>query len=224
MHPPLIAADGHFGGQQLQRPAAALPADIPCPSTDAEFEQFCSHAASGANIIPLYQRIFSDQLTPVLAYRCLVKENDINAPSFLLESVVNGNQQGRYSFVGAQPAMEIISKGHDVTVLNHVQRSRVVSNEADPMNVPVNISRNWKPAQVEGLPSVFTGGFVGYAGYDTVRYVYGGEAGPGWTGQLAASLASGSTISHHQSSSVTSSRGSSAACYCCAATCSPFFQ
>jgi len=43
------------------------------------------------------------------------------------------------------------------------------------MNVPVNISRNWKPAQVEGLPSVFTGGFVGYAGYDTVRYVYGGE-------------------------------------------------
>jgi len=28
---------------------------------------------------------------------------------------------------------------------------------------------------VEGLPTVFTGGWVGYAGYDTVRYVYGGK-------------------------------------------------
>ena len=42
--------------------------------------------------------------------------------------------------------------------------------------VPVQLSRNWRPAQVEGLPAVFTGGWVGYAGYDTVRYVYGGES------------------------------------------------
>jgi hypothetical protein len=35
--------------------------------------------------------------------------------------------------------------------------------------------RNWKPAKVDGLPEVFTGGWVGYAGYDTVRYVYGSE-------------------------------------------------
>lgn len=37
-------------------------------------------------MIPLYQCIFSDQLTPVLAYRCLVKEDDRDAPSFLFES------------------------------------------------------------------------------------------------------------------------------------------
>ena len=36
------------------------------------------------------------------------------------------------------------------------------------------MSRAWKPANLEGLPEVFTGGFVGYAGYDTVRYVYSG--------------------------------------------------
>ncbi len=36
----------------------------------------------------------------------------------------------------------------------------------------------WRPAQVEGLPQVFTGGWVGYAGYDTVRYVYSGR----WAG------------------------------------------
>lgn len=45
-----------------------------------------------------------------------------------------------------------------------------------PQQVPESLSRNWRPAAVEGLPAVFTGGWVGYAGYDTVRYVYSG----GW--------------------------------------------
>lgn len=43
-------------------------------------------ASKSGNMIPLYQCIFSDQLTPVLAYRCLVKEDDRDAPSFLFES------------------------------------------------------------------------------------------------------------------------------------------
>jgi anthranilate synthase component 1 len=71
-------------------------------------------AASGANLVPLYRRIFSDQLTPVQAYRCMVEHGDLESPSFLLESVVNGDQQGRYSFVGAMPALEVVAKGHQV--------------------------------------------------------------------------------------------------------------
>eukprot|EP00879_Flechtneria_rotunda_P011101 GHRR01011598.1.p1 GENE.GHRR01011598.1~~GHRR01011598.1.p1 ORF type:complete len:369 (+),score=113.06 GHRR01011598.1:125-1231(+) len=155
--------------------ALAPQQDVCSLAAEQQFEQFCSHAQSGANIVPLYQRIFSDQLTPVLAYRCLVEHNDTNAPSFLLESVVNGDQSGRYSFVGAMPALEVVAKGHQVTVLNHQTGSRHVSEEADPMDVPVRLSRNWKPAQVQGVPAVFTGGWVGYAGYDTVRYVYGNK-------------------------------------------------
>jgi len=123
----------------------------------------------------MYRRIFSDQLTPVLAYRCLVKENDVNAPSFLLESVVNGDQTGRYSFLGAMPALEVIAKGNKVTVLDHLHGARTVTNEPDPMEVVVQLSRNWQPAKVDGMPDVFTGGWVGYAGYDTVRYVYSGK-------------------------------------------------
>lgn len=42
------------------------------------------------NLVPLSQCIFSDHLTPVLAYRCLVNENDHEAPSFLFESVETG--------------------------------------------------------------------------------------------------------------------------------------
>lgn len=47
-------------------------------------------AAKEGNLIPLYRPIFSDHLTPVLAYRCLVKEDERDAPSFLFESVEPG--------------------------------------------------------------------------------------------------------------------------------------
>jgi anthranilate/para-aminobenzoate synthase component I len=92
-------------------------------SDDPAFESFFKHA-QGANIVPVYERIFSDQITPVTAYRCLVSENDVEAPSFLLESVVNGDQQGRYSFVGAMPSMELLATRNKVTVLDHVSGER----------------------------------------------------------------------------------------------------
>lgn len=47
-------------------------------------------ASKKGNLVPLYRSIFSDHLTPVLAYRCLVKEDDRDAPSFLFESVEPG--------------------------------------------------------------------------------------------------------------------------------------
>jgi anthranilate synthase component 1 len=52
-------------------------------------EEFFEASKKG-NLIPLYRCIFSDHLTPVLAYRCLVKEDDRDAPSFLFESVEPG--------------------------------------------------------------------------------------------------------------------------------------
>jgi anthranilate synthase component 1 len=51
---------------------------------------FREAAAAGHNLLPLRRCIFSDHLTPVLAYRCLVREDDREAPSFLFESVEQG--------------------------------------------------------------------------------------------------------------------------------------
>ena len=42
------------------------------------------------------------------------------------------------------------------------------------MSIPADMSANWQVADDEALPRVFTGGWVGYSGYDTVRYVYSG--------------------------------------------------
>lgn len=57
-----------------------------------EESKFRTAAAEGCNLLPLTRCIFSDHLTPVLAYRCLVKEDDREAPSFLFESVEQGPQ------------------------------------------------------------------------------------------------------------------------------------
>ena len=124
--------------------------------------------APAARLVPLHRRLFSDQTTPVEAYRSFVREDDREAPSFLFESVVNGTASGRYSYVGAQPDMEVIAHGHRVTVLDHLRGERTESEEADPLGVPARLTPS------TGAPPIdtFCGGWVGYCGYDTVRYVY----------------------------------------------------
>lgn len=83
--------------------------------------------------------------------------------------------QGRYSFVGAQPALEIMATGQKVTILNHTSQERTSRDVEDPLQEVVEMSRRWRPVLTEGMPRVFTGGWSGYCGYDTVRYVYSGE-------------------------------------------------
>ncbi|XP_022148463.1 anthranilate synthase alpha subunit 2, chloroplastic [Momordica charantia] len=133
-----------------------------------------TEASKKGNLIPLHRCIFSDHLSPVLAYRCLVKEDDRDAPSFLFESVEPGMQVsnvGRYSVVGAQPTMEILAKENVVTILNHEEGKRTEEIVEDPMEIPRRIMADWRPQLINELPDAFCGGWVGYFSYDTVRYV-----------------------------------------------------
>lgn len=131
-------------------------------------------ASRSGNLIPLHRCIFSDHLTPVLAYRCLVREDERDAPSFLFESVEPGfrtSSVGRYSVVGAQPSMEIVAKENSVTVMDHYEGQKTEEVVDDPMTVPRRIMEKWKPQLVDELPDVFCGGWAGYFSYDTVRFV-----------------------------------------------------
>lgn len=136
-----------------------------------------AEAAQDGNLVPVVRKIFSDQLTPVLAYRLLVKEDDREAPSYLFESVEHGamgSSTGRYSMVGAQPAMEVIAKEGHVIVLDHVRGARREEAAADPIARIAELSGGWAPAGegAAGLPAgAFCGGWAGYFSYDTVRYV-----------------------------------------------------
>ncbi|XP_078182088.1 anthranilate synthase alpha subunit 1, chloroplastic-like [Carex rostrata] len=131
-------------------------------------------AAKKGNLVPLQRTIFSDNLTPVLAYRCLVKEDERDVPSFLFESVKQGSEgtsMGRYSVVGAQPAVEIVAKENSVSIVDHEEKRMTEEVVADPMTIPRSIMEDWTPQLIDDLPNIFCGGWVGYFSYDTVRYV-----------------------------------------------------
>ena len=56
--------------------------------------------------------------------------------------------QGRYSFVGAQPAMEVVARENTVTVIDHHTRQRTVTEESDPMEVRATAPVTWTPCSV----------------------------------------------------------------------------
>ena len=130
--------------------------------------------SESATVVPVVRRIMGDHLTPVLAYRRLVAQDDRTAASFLFESVENGNEIGRFSFLGAKPAIQIVAKENKVTIHNHEQGTVEEIIADNPIEVVRDISKTWvvgKPVAANDLPlPSFLGGWVGFAGYDTARY------------------------------------------------------
>ena len=139
-----------------------------------DLDTFRRHARPGA-VIALHRRIFADQLTPVLAYRRMVKPDERTAPSFLFESVENGTSVGRYSMLGARPAIELIARGHRVELFNHETGETGDHTVDDPLSIFRELESSFEliepPQRSVPLPDCFRGGWVGYAGYDTVRYL-----------------------------------------------------
>ena len=128
-------------------------------------EQFSQLAASGYNRIPILREVLADLDTPLSAYLKLA-----HAPhSYLLESVQGGEKWGRYSIIGL-PAQTIIRVfGEDVRV-THANQLVEHAKTADPLTWIVQYQQQFRvPRLNEALP--FTGGFVGYFGYDTIRYI-----------------------------------------------------
>ncbi|KAF3433472.1 hypothetical protein FNV43_RR24574 [Rhamnella rubrinervis] len=167
-------------GAVLTRTSSSPPSYCTLKCCSVSTPSFVTHvrkleeASKNGNLIPLHRCIFSDQLTPVLAYRCLVREDDREAPSFLCESVepkYHMSTVGRFSVVGAHPKMEIVVKENKVTVMDHEEGLLTEEIVDDPISIPRRISETWNPQLIDDLPDTFCGGWVGYFSYDTVRYV-----------------------------------------------------
>src|SRR5262249_46582620 len=103
---------------------------------------------------------------------CKIQEGDW---AFLFESVVGGERLGRYSFLGSGPFLRF--QAFDRRVLVHESPAadprrdtfREVQH-ADPLRLLEETLGAYRAPSLPGLPR-FLGGAVGYAGYDTVRYV-----------------------------------------------------
>lgn len=114
-------------------------------------------------LVPVYRQLLSDTHTPVSAFaECLEGDR-----AFLFESVVGGEQIGRYSFLGANPFLTIEAYGNSVEITDGESSDKYESD--DPLDDLADLLAKYKSIHLEGLPR-FCGGAVGYAGYDAVRY------------------------------------------------------
>ncbi len=120
-------------------------------------------ARLGYTRVPLVRRLLADLDTPLSAYLRFA-----GAYSFLFESVEGGEKWGRYSIIGLPCRRRIVVRGHEITLCDG-EESRT-STHPDPLAfVGETIARErvWEHPE---LP-MFSGGLVGYFGYDCVRFV-----------------------------------------------------
>ena len=121
--------------------------------------------AKKGNLIPVYRELIGDMETPVAMFNEIV---DDQASGFLLESVEGGEHLGRYSFLGVGPAMIFSSKGREITVEEKGKKKKWVT-KTDPIDELKKILGRYKSVEVDGLPR-FSGGAVGYLGYNVVGF------------------------------------------------------
>ena len=167
------------GGGDLERHRPTVPGDRhynrlkPCVGT-FPISTRSDRAAQGADVVPVYRQLLSDHLTPVTAFEVLGRDDH----AFLLESVVGGEKIARYSFIATSPALVYQAASGRASITRGGRLSRAADEFAttDPL---ADLQKLLPPPHLPPRPALpaFTGGLVGYAGYDTIRY-YEGEKLP----------------------------------------------
>ncbi len=129
------------------------------------FDRLQALAGKGG-LVPISKEILADTETPVSAY---LKIRSREPYAFLLESVEGGEKIGRYSFLGVAPFKVFRSRGRHV-VVEDLKRGEKETVEGDPIVELRRTLERYRSVHVEGFPR-FTGGAVGYVGYDAIRLI-----------------------------------------------------
>lgn len=115
-------------------------------------------------LVPVYRTLPADLETPVSAFlRAAWPEQEC----FLLESVENGEQVGRYTFMGLNPYKRMVARGRKITV---AEGRKIRELDGDIFQLLQEALGGHKPARIPGLPP-FTAGAVGFLSYDAVRQI-----------------------------------------------------
>jgi anthranilate synthase component 1 len=121
--------------------------------------------AQAHSLVPVYRQLIGDTLTPVTAFG-KIQDGEW---SFLFESVIGGERLGRYSFLGAGPFLRFQAWDRRV-VIETIGAPAQQLVHPDPLRLLEEWLGKYRAPHLPGLPR-FSGGAVGYAGYDTIRYV-----------------------------------------------------
>ena len=115
--------------------------------------------------VPVFYELLVDQFTPIRLFNCL---HEKYKNCFILESVDNKDQWGRYSYVGIDPKAEIIVNGKDA-VIRYKNGKETKKEMTDPREFLQEILDEHRSPKINGYPKL-TGGLIGYFAYDCIRY------------------------------------------------------
>ncbi|GAB2608338.1 anthranilate synthase component I [Streptomyces capparidis] len=123
--------------------------------------------ARDRRVVPVTRRFLADGETPVGLYRRLTGERP---GTFLLESAENGRSWSRYSFVGVRSAATLVERDGQAHWIGSPPVG--VPIDGDPLAaLRATLEALHTPRDLDGMLKLppFTGGMVGYLGYDVVR-------------------------------------------------------
>ncbi|MCP3817312.1 anthranilate synthase component I [Streptomyces sp. A3M-1-3] len=121
--------------------------------------------AADRRVIPVSRRLLADGDTPVGLYRKLAAERE---GTFLLESAENGRSWSRYSFIGVRSAATLTARDGEAHWIGTPPVGVPVGG--DPLQaLRATVETLHTPRDLAGGLPPFTGGMVGYLGYDIVR-------------------------------------------------------
>lgn len=128
------------------------------------FDHFVKLARRG-NLVALRLDLPSDLETPVSSFLKLAQDQPY---AFLLESAEQEEKIGRYSFLGFHPETILLTRGREIFQKTK-GRSILLGSDGDLLGEMKKRLARYRLANPEGLPS-FAGGFVGFLGYENVRF------------------------------------------------------
>jgi anthranilate synthase component 1 len=132
----------------------------------ADFLARAQLAGERGGMVPAVREVVLDGDTPLAAFVKVARPPF----AFLLESLVGGERWARYTFLGTEPREVWRYRGRSVDRWTRATGWQAATTTDDPIGHLAQRMRALPAAPVAGLPR-FTGGAVGYLGYDLVRTV-----------------------------------------------------
>ncbi|MDR0598447.1 MAG: hypothetical protein LBG14_08080 [Treponema sp.] len=113
--------------------------------------------------IPLWKTLDAGTRSPAETFRVL---KNLSRQRFILESLEDAEQRGRYTFLGYDPRLEISCAGGVLWIKNG---ANLEVNTTDPGSYINRIIEDNRSPRMPELPP-FTGGLAGYFSYDYIAY------------------------------------------------------
>lgn len=161
--------------------------DTICPPLDT-LSKILPQIPKECKKLPIYKELYADFITPIMAI-ALLKSYSQNA--FLLESMQDRKQWGRYSFLGFEPSAHISYSNGIVRIESNEQKlldlarfgkkvskqhaTNIIEFQANPKEILREVLKLYKSPNlsqygIENIPS-FSGGLVGYFAYEYIGLI-----------------------------------------------------